>query len=136
MGKRGGVVSRAQDLGVELLEPDDVAEVLKIPRKTAVALCRRGDIPGAKKVGREWRVPVWGLRQMFEKPKEKSSDDLQAEQHEVVDQGEAQRRPGALDPGGNQRRSRTPARRSLHGEKRKRGRASSRRAEILRRLSE
>jgi hypothetical protein len=136
MGKRGGVVSRAQDLGVELLEPDDVAEVLKIPRKTAVALCRRGDIPGAKKVGREWRVPAWGLQQMFEKPKEKLDDDLQAEQHQVADHGEDQERPRVPDPGGNQGRSRKAARRPSREDKRKRGRASSRRAEILRRLSE
>ncbi len=136
MRNRGGVVSRAQDLGVELLEPDEVAEVLKIPRKTAVELCRRGEIPGAKKVGREWRVPVWGLQQMFEKPKEMFDGDLQVEQQQVANQADDQRPQGGPERGGNQAPGRTPARRHSRGGKSKRGRASSRRADILRRLSE
>lgn len=134
MGKRGGVVSRAKDLGVELLEPDEVAVVLKIPRKTAVELCRRGVIPGAKKVGREWRVPAWGLQQMFEKPKEKFDGDLQVAQQEVPDQAGVRRSASGPDRG-KPERSRTLARRPSRGGKIKRGRASSRR-DILRRLSE
>jgi hypothetical protein len=38
---------------------------LKLSPKTVKALCARGDIPGARKVGRRWRIPSWGVEAMF-----------------------------------------------------------------------
>jgi hypothetical protein len=34
----------------EVLSPDEAAAWLKVPRKTFTALCRRGVVPGARKV--------------------------------------------------------------------------------------
>lgn len=54
----------------DVLDPEQVAEVLSKEGKpfsprTVVELCARGDIPGARKVGRQWRIPGWGVRQMM-----------------------------------------------------------------------
>ncbi len=45
------------DLG-EILTPDEVAGILKVPRRTIVRLCGERKLPGAFKVGRGWRVPT------------------------------------------------------------------------------
>ena len=38
---------------LDVLTPDEAAALLKVPRRTVVALCARGDLVGAAKVGRE-----------------------------------------------------------------------------------
>ena len=49
----------------DVLTPTQVGEILQIPMKTMAALCRRGDIPGARKVGHQWRIPRWEVDAMF-----------------------------------------------------------------------
>lgn len=39
-----------------VLTPEEAAEILKVSPKTVVQLCREGRIPGAKKIGRRWRM--------------------------------------------------------------------------------
>lgn len=53
---------------LEILTPDQAAERLQVPTKTVILLCARGEIPGARKVGRRWRIPAWGIARMFEGP--------------------------------------------------------------------
>ncbi len=45
----------------DIMTPEEIAELLRIPRSTVVMLLARGDIPG-RKVGRRWRA----LRQHVE----------------------------------------------------------------------
>jgi excisionase family DNA binding protein len=40
----------------DVLTPEEVAEILRVPPKTIVQLCREGRIPRAAKVGRQWRI--------------------------------------------------------------------------------
>ena len=40
----------------DVLTPEEVAEILRVPAKTIVQLCREGRIPRAAKVGRQWRI--------------------------------------------------------------------------------
>jgi len=51
-----------------ILTPQETAAILKVPRKTVVSLCARGLLPGARKVGRQWRIPRWALDEMFPQP--------------------------------------------------------------------
>jgi len=46
----------------EILTTEEVAKHLKLPPSTIVLLCARGEIPGARKVGRRWRIPAWECR--------------------------------------------------------------------------
>lgn len=76
----------------DVLTPLQVGELLQIPMKTISALCRRGDIPGARKVGRQWRIPRWGVDAMF------ANDGLPKD-------AEA---PGRSDPGHSRSGSKLP----------------------------
>jgi len=40
-----------------MLRPELVAEKLDVTAQTVRNMCERGDIPGALKVGRQWRIP-------------------------------------------------------------------------------
>ncbi len=53
----------------EFLTPQQVAEVLQLPRRTVLMLCRRGDL-GARKLGRLWRIPRDAIRDVFARPAE------------------------------------------------------------------
>ena len=53
----------------QLLTPDEVIEVLRIPKSTLYKLCNEGEIPAAK-IGKHWRfdldrVNLW-LEKQFE----------------------------------------------------------------------
>jgi len=53
----------------QLLTPDEVIEVLRIPKSTLYKLCNEGEIPAAK-IGKHWRfdldrVNLW-LEQQFQ----------------------------------------------------------------------
>ncbi len=37
--------------------PEEVADYLSVSPETIRNLCRRGEIPGARQVGRQWRIP-------------------------------------------------------------------------------
>ncbi|HYT36556.1 MAG TPA: helix-turn-helix domain-containing protein [Methylomirabilota bacterium] len=37
--------------------PEEVAEYLDVTPETIRSLCRAGKIPGARQVGRQWRIP-------------------------------------------------------------------------------
>lgn len=45
----------------ELLSPKEAAARLGLHEKTVVRMAREGRLPGALKVGREWRFPADGL---------------------------------------------------------------------------
>jgi excisionase family DNA binding protein len=49
-----------------VLTPDEFAREVKLPRKTVVMLCARGDIPGARKLGRCWRIPASAIDSLFD----------------------------------------------------------------------
>lgn len=68
----------------EILTPDEAASILKLPTNTIVQLCARGDIPGARKVGRRWRFPAAGIASTFEVRGDRSDDaGLQERQAQV-----------------------------------------------------
>lgn len=46
---------------MRILTPEQFGELAQLSAKTVVALCARGDIPGARKMGRRWRIPDWAL---------------------------------------------------------------------------
>ncbi len=50
----------------EVLTPEQAADVLQLPKRTVLDLCRRGEL-GAKKLGRRWRIPRESLRTVFER---------------------------------------------------------------------
>jgi excisionase family DNA binding protein len=50
------------------LTPKQVAYFVQVPEKTIVALCAQGRIPGAKKIGRRWRVNTKSFLQWCEQP--------------------------------------------------------------------
>ncbi len=37
--------------------PEEAAEILEVDPDTIRRLCRQGKIPGAKQIGRQWRIP-------------------------------------------------------------------------------
>jgi len=41
---------------MKLLSPDQLAEAASLSPATVRDLCRRGKLPGAKKVGNQWRI--------------------------------------------------------------------------------
>ncbi|MBX3161880.1 MAG: helix-turn-helix domain-containing protein [Deltaproteobacteria bacterium] len=92
-----------------MLTPEEAAHLLKLPRKTVVALCARGDIPGARKVGRQWRVPRWALAAMFRR----SDDGQQTEEYRDVDPLQGQGQPRTSGVGGGDP---VPAPRTEHSE--------------------
>ncbi len=51
----------------EFLTPQQTAELLQLPKRTVLALCRRGDL-GARKLGRLWRIPREAIREAFLRP--------------------------------------------------------------------
>ena len=61
---------------MNILTPDEVAEILKVPRRTVICLCARGDLPGARKAGRCWRVPESAIARFFAAPEQ---DDQELE---------------------------------------------------------
>lgn len=46
----------------EYLTPDEIAERFRIHPRTVRRLCKRGDLRGAVKVGRQWRIPADAVR--------------------------------------------------------------------------
>jgi excisionase family DNA binding protein len=48
-----------------VLTPEEVAERMKLAPKTVLLLCRRGELPGARKAGRRWRIPEHALAAYF-----------------------------------------------------------------------
>ncbi len=55
--------------GPEFLTPNQAAELLQLPRRTVLELCRRGEL-GARKLGRTWRIPREGIERVFAMPAE------------------------------------------------------------------
>lgn len=49
----------------DVLTPTEVGEILRVPAKTIVQLCREGRIPRATKVGRQWRILRVALSEIF-----------------------------------------------------------------------
>src|SRR5262249_36058511 len=80
-----------------VLTPDELAGVLKVPKKTVVQLCRRGEIAGARKVGRRWRIPAWSLGKMFAREPEGQDAGLQEVSGQVAGPRVEQRPHQRLD---------------------------------------
>lgn len=57
---------------LKMLTPEAVAKVLDVPTRTVHLLCQRGDIPGARKCGRRWRVPRWGIERYVNQGREEA----------------------------------------------------------------
>src|ERR1017187_5615096 len=90
--------------------PDDLALALHVPRKTIVALCRTGKLPGARKIGRGWRIPQAAAASFFDA-------DLPGTQAARVAgdggrEGEASRRSVSRDEDRGERARGTNARRA------------------------
>jgi excisionase family DNA binding protein len=51
----------------EVLTPQQAADILQLPKRTVLDLCRRGTL-GAKKLGRRWRIPRASLDKVFDGP--------------------------------------------------------------------
>jgi excisionase family DNA binding protein len=49
----------------EILTLDQAAALLKVTAKTVRAMCRRGELPGARKAGREWRITMAAIDAFF-----------------------------------------------------------------------
>jgi excisionase family DNA binding protein len=50
---------------IDLLTPTEAATILKVSPKLVSCLCARGELPGARKVGRFWRIPEATLTEYF-----------------------------------------------------------------------
>ena len=57
--------------------PEEVAEYLDVTPETIRNLCRAGKIPGARQVGRQWRIPREYLTSNPNISDEKDQDDQQ-----------------------------------------------------------
>ncbi|MBV9691364.1 MAG: helix-turn-helix domain-containing protein [Ktedonobacteraceae bacterium] len=57
--------------------PEEVAEYLSVSPETIRNLCRRGEIPGARQVGRQWRIP----RSYLDSNPTVKDDDTSTEKH-------------------------------------------------------
>jgi excisionase family DNA binding protein len=51
-----------EDFNGRCLSPHDVAERLTLKEPYVQHLCRTGQLPGARKVGKYWRIPLASLR--------------------------------------------------------------------------
>src|SRR5262245_47338437 len=78
----------------DVLTPEEASALLKVPRRTLVELCRRGEVPGARKVGRRWRIPRAGLGRMFV---EVERADLQTRVESLEDRDLSPGDPAGLD---------------------------------------
>ncbi len=50
---------------IEVWTVEEFAARVKLPSSTIRDLCARGDIPGARKLGRQWRIPSTALGVLF-----------------------------------------------------------------------
>ena len=48
----------------EFLTPQQVADLLQLPRRSVLSLCRRGEL-GARRLGRLWRIPREAIERVF-----------------------------------------------------------------------
>jgi len=46
------------------LSPKDFARRVDLHRQTVYQLLRDGEVPGARKVGKQWRIPEWAVREV------------------------------------------------------------------------
>lgn len=46
------------------LSAQQVAERLDVHRETLYRQIKRGEIPGARKVGGQWKIPKWALKEI------------------------------------------------------------------------
>src|SRR5262245_9680172 len=107
----------------EILTPDEASAALKVPRKTVVLLCLRGELVGARKVGRLWRIPRSALEALFSE----DHADLQKGPERVARRRVPSRQAEGLGGDGE-----PPRRRGLRGVKANRGSArAARRANVL-----
>jgi hypothetical protein len=51
---------------IDLLTPQEAAAILKVSPKAVATMCARGNLPGARKVLRFWRIPAAALTEYFD----------------------------------------------------------------------
>lgn len=59
------------------LTPDEVAAALRLPRRTVTYLCSRGDLVGARKLGRRWRIPLGAVVVPYDGPPQEAPTEAQ-----------------------------------------------------------
>jgi len=52
----------------EVLTPEKCAEILQVTTLVVRRMCKRGEVPGARRVGRDWRIPAMAIGKLFELP--------------------------------------------------------------------
>jgi excisionase family DNA binding protein len=60
---------------LEILTVDEAAARLKVTRRVVLRLCFLGRLPGARKVGRYWRVPSTAIAAFFGASSGEASED-------------------------------------------------------------
>src|SRR5262245_11390511 len=84
----------------DILTPDEAAELIKVPRRTILLMCERQDLVGARKAGRQWRIPRWSIDQYFGR---RSGDDAGLQEGRQVEGADlAPGSPERLDRRGNE----------------------------------
>jgi excisionase family DNA binding protein len=48
----------------KFLSAKEVADRIDVHRETLYRQIKRGEIPGARKIGGEWKIPRWSLDEM------------------------------------------------------------------------
>jgi excisionase family DNA binding protein len=48
------------------LSAKEFADEIDVHRETLYRMIKRGDVPGARKVGGSWRIPEWALDEIGE----------------------------------------------------------------------
>lgn len=68
---------------------DDIAEWLEVPRRTVIYMAIRGEIPGARKLGRRWFFPpvLQLARMMFPEDRDGCVGDVDSKPGKVEDPG-------------------------------------------------
>src|SRR6185312_6076287 len=113
----------------DILTPDEAAVAMKVPRRTVLLMCQRGDLAGARKAGRQWRIPRWCVDSYFaggadadlQEGKQVAGSDLPQGQSHGLDRGRRKGRRGGVrgtqtrGDGEGGRISRDPDRASVRG---------------------
>lgn len=53
---------------IQILTPEEVAAIMKRPHRTIIRMCASGQLPGARKAGRCWRIPETAVDAFFAAP--------------------------------------------------------------------
>ena len=60
-----------------LLTPAEAAERLRVTPQTVTGMARRGDLPGAAKVGAQWRIPESAISGLFAESRPTNASEVE-----------------------------------------------------------